>query len=400
MATIQQRGNSYFISVSCGRDVKGKQVRQTMTYKPDAKMSAAQVKKEVQRQAVLFEENCKRGQINTAVKFEDYAREWFAEVGALKLKERTLANYRNYSKRVFKQIGHMRMDRITSREIQRFILEMREGKRLDRYKKGKLAPKTIRNHIAFISTVYQHAIKMQIVSHNPCANVELPRDNAAEREIYTIEETQEILRLLQAEGDKYFQFVVFFTLAVYTGFRRGELLGLQWKTDIDFERSTLTVNRTSNYVVGKGVFVNTPKTKNSYRTLKLPAEIMELLANFKKYQAEYAESLGDQWIDCDRLFTRWDGSPIFPNTPSLYFGRFCKRHGIRYLSLHRWRHFNASAMIFAGVDLKTISMNLGHSTAQTTLQFYSHAFQAANAAAMDKVVDVIGLPEMKTAGKT
>lgn len=185
-------------------------------------MSAAQIKKEVQRQAVLFEENCKRGQVNTAVKFEDYAREWFTEVGALKLKERTLANYRNYSKRVFKQIGHLRMDRITSREIQKFILEMSEGKRLDRYKNGKLAPKTIRNHIAFISTIFEHATKMGIMSHNPCRNVTLPKDNAAEKEIYTLEEAQEILRLLQQEDDKNFQFIVFFTLAVYTGFRRGD----------------------------------------------------------------------------------------------------------------------------------------------------------------------------------
>ena len=400
MATIQQRENSYFITVSCGRDVRGKQVRQTMTYKPDEKMTNAQIKKEVQRQAFKFEENCKRGHINTAVKFEEYARQWFTEVGELKLKTKTLANYRNYSKRVFKSIGHYRMDKLVTRDIQRFILEMKEGARLDRYKNGGLSPKTIRNHIAFVSTVYNHAIKMQIVSHNPCENVTFPKDNPKEREIYSLEEAQEILRLLQQEEDKNFQYSVFFTLAVYTGFRAGEILGLQWQTDIDFERCTLTVNRTSNYTAGLGIFADTPKTKNSYRTLKLPQEIMDLLANFKQYQSQYAESLGSNWVDSDRLFTKWDGSPIFPNSPALFFGRFCKRHGIRYINPHGWRHFNASCMIFAGIDLKTISMNLGHSTAQTTLHFYSHAFQAANAAAIDKIIDVIGLPEMKTAGKT
>jgi len=379
MATIKQRGNSYFITVSCGRDIKGKQVRQTMTYKPDAKMSAVQIKKELQRQVVLFEENCKRGQVNSAVKFEDYAREWFTDVASLNLKERTLANYRNYSKRVFKAVGHKRMDRLTSRDIQKLIVEMHEGIRLDRYKKGKLAPKTIKNHVAFVSTIFEHAIRMQVVSHNPCRAVTLPKDDSVEREIYTLEETQQILTLLHQEETKNLQFIVFFTLAIYTGFRRGELLGLEWNIDIDFNRHTVTINRTSNYTNDKGVFTDTPKTRNSYRTLKLPVEIMCLLSRYKKHQTEYADSLGNKWAGTGRLFTTWNGEPMFPNSPSLFFERFCKRHGIRYINLHGWRHFNASTQIFAGIDVKTISMNLGHSTAQTTLTYYSHAFQAAQA---------------------
>jgi len=138
MATIQQRGNSYFITVSCGLDVRGKQVRQTKTWRIPENMTAKQAEKEAQRQAFMFEESVKRGQINKAVKFEEFALEWFKEVGALKLKQRTLANYRNYSKRVFKAIGHQRMDRLTSRDVQKLIAEMNEGARLDKYKKGKL----------------------------------------------------------------------------------------------------------------------------------------------------------------------------------------------------------------------------------------------------------------------
>jgi integrase len=370
-----------------------------MTYKPDEKLSPVQVKKELQRQTVLFEENVKRGQMNTAVKFQDYATEWFAEVANLKLKVKTIANYRNYSKRVFKSLGHYRMDKLTTRDIQRFILEMHEGARLDRYKKGGLSPKTIRNHIAFVSTIFEHAIKMQIVSHNPCKNATLPKDKPKEREIYSLEEAQRILQLLQQEDDKNFQFVVFFTLAVYTGFRVGEILGIEWKPDIDFQRCTLSINRTSGYTPSRGIFTDSPKTKNSYRTLKLPPEIMDLLKSYQQYQNEYAKSLGSQWENHDRLFIKWNGSPIFPNTPALFFGRFCKRHGIRYINPHGWRHFCASAQVFAGIDVKTISMNLGHSTPQTTLNIYCKAFQMANAAAMEKMIGVIGLPEMKQAGK-
>jgi integrase len=391
MATIQKRGNAYKINVSCGYDVRGKQVRQTMTYKPEANMTDSQIKKELTRQAVLFEENCKQGQSTSAIKFEEFSRQWFEEVAVLKLKERTLQNYNNLEKRIYKAIGHMKMNKITPRDIQKFILEMHEGSRLDRYKNGNLSAKTIKNHVALISTIFEHAIKMQVVTFNPCKAVTLPKDTAKEREVYSIEEVKEILLALHQEDNKNLQFVTYFTLAIFTGFRRGELLGLEWQ-DFNFNRNTISVHRTSNYTVKKGVFVDTPKTKTSYRTLKLPPEIMAFMEMYRQYQQEYIESIGDKWVGDNRLFVKWNGEPMFPNSPSLYFERFCKRHGFRYLPGHSLRHFNATAMIYAGVDIKAVQISLGHSTAQTTLTCYVHAFQASQAQAMDKIVGVLGLP--------
>jgi integrase len=295
---------------------------------------------------------------------------------------------------VYKAIGHVRLDKVTPRHIQQFINDLSTGERRDKYKKGKLAAKTIKNYIAFISTIYAHAIKMQVVSFNPCSTVTLPKDEIKEREIYSVEEVQRILELLYQEELKNFQFMVYFTLAIYTGFRRGELLGLEFK-DIDTERQIISVKRTSNYAKGKGIYTDTPKTRTSYRTLKLPQVIIDLIMRYKTHQAEYAESIGDQWHETDRLFTQWNGKPMFTNTPSLFLGRFCERHGIRYLNIHSIRHFNASVQINAKIDVKTVSMNLGHSLASTTLNLYCHAFQAAQAASMDAIAGVIGIPAMQ-----
>ena len=135
---------------------------------------------------------------------------------------------------------------------------------------------------------------------------------------------------------------------------------------------------------------------------------MDLVKRYREHQRKYIESIGSKWVTeiagfkgeivpNERLFTQWDGKPMHPNAPALYWERFCAKHSIRYLNPHQMRHFNASAQIFAGVDLKTISSNLGHSTAQTTLTFYSHVFAAANAASMDKMIELVGLPEMKGA---
>ncbi len=389
MATIRKRGNSYQIRVSCGYDTKGNQVEQAMTWKPDDKMTPKQIEKELNRQAVMFEEACMSGQVTAPIKFQEYATVWFKQYAELKLKALTIQNYHWLEKRVYESIGHLRMDKISPRHIQKFITDMTETERNDG-NAGKLSAKTIKLHVSFISTVFDHAIKMQVVSSNPCKNVTLPKIVQKERDIYTLEETQNLINLLLHEEPENMNFVVFFILAIFTGFRRGELLGLEWK-DFDFEYNTVTVCRTSNSSVGKGTFTDTPKTKTSNRTLKLSEDIMAVVKRYHEHQNDEKFVLGSKWIETDRLFTTWNGLPMHTNTPHKYFQRFCERTGMRFVSCHNWRHLNASLLIANGVDVKTVQSCLGHSTPTTTLSIYCHAFQTAQARAMDVVSNSFSL---------
>lgn len=77
MATIRKRGKSYQIRVSCGYDTNGNQVEQSMTWRPDPKMTPKQIEKELNRQAVMFEEACANGHTTAAIKFQDFAEQWF-----------------------------------------------------------------------------------------------------------------------------------------------------------------------------------------------------------------------------------------------------------------------------------------------------------------------------------
>lgn len=101
MATIRKRGKSYQIRVSCGYDVNGNQVERSMTWKPDPKMTEKQIEKELQRQAVLFEESCMNGHVNSTVKFQEFTEQWFKEYAEIKLKAQTIRNYRYFSDRVY-----------------------------------------------------------------------------------------------------------------------------------------------------------------------------------------------------------------------------------------------------------------------------------------------------------
>ncbi len=276
MATIRKRGNSYQIRVSCGYDTSGNQVEHSMTWKPNPKMTEKQIQKELNEQAVTFEEACISGQISTVMKFQEFAEQWFEEYAKLNLRNTSYERMKQLTVRVYPAIGHLRLDKITSRHIQQFINDLAlNGKSL---KNGKpLSRKTAIHHLSFISDVFSYAVKMEMLTDNPCKRVTVPKGEKKEKEIYTLEEVEKLFQLLDTAPLKY---RVFFTLAVYSGFRRGEMLGLEWK-DIDWNNCVISVRRTSNYTASKGIYTDTTKTKKSQRSLKFPQCVMDLLREYK-----------------------------------------------------------------------------------------------------------------------
>ena len=387
MATIQKRGNSYRITVSYGYDARGKQIRHTKTWVPSPGMTKKQIEKELTRRSVLFEEECHQGKaLNGNIKFEIFAKQWFTEYAELTLKSRTVSRYHQYEKRTYAAIGHLRVDKITSRTIQKFILNLSEDG-VNKTTGGKLAPKTVKNYLSFISSIFQYAISQGMIKDNPCRQVTLPAAKPIERTCYTLEEAQYFLELLENED---IMWRCFFVLAIYGGFRRGELYGLEWK-DINFDTGVITINRTSLYTKEKGIFTDTPKTKQSMRSLKLPLPVISLLKQYKFEQIEHRLSVGDQWIDTDRLFVNWQGVPLHPSSAQNWLNRFCKRTDIRKVNIHSFRHLNATLLINNGTDIKTVSSALGHAQVSTTLNIYAHTFAQAQAQATEAIAETLKL---------
>lgn len=421
-----------------------------MTWKPDPGMTKKQIERELQRQAVLFEEKAVVGLAgNGAIKFEDFAEQWFKEYAAPALKPRTYDLYRQFSKRVYAAIGHIRLDRINARQIQDFINNLGESgvkktarhavakadiKKLlsekgmtqkdlakaagvgestvatcchgrsitantaekisgalqypaaslftfEKYEGSSLSPKAIKNYLTFVSSILNYAVKMGIIPENPCKRVALPRIIAHERDCYTLEETQKLLDLLQDEPIKY---LAFFVLAIYGGFRRAEILGLEWG-DIDFKNRVIHIRRSSLNTTERGTFTDTPKTKTSARSLKLPVEVFTVLQRLKLEQTRERLQLGDRWENTKRLFVTWSGKPMHPNTPYEWLKKLCAAHGLRFLGVHTFRHLNASIMIHDNKDIKTVSAALGHSQVSTTLNIYAHTMAEAQAEASEGV---------------
>ena len=256
MATIRKRkSGTYEIKVSCGYDINGKQIIQYKHWKPDDGMTKKQIEKEVNRQAVLFEEECKKGKITASIKFQNFAEQWFEEYASINLRPTSYERMRQTTQRVYPALGHMKLDKITARHIQSFISDLyRNGKN---QRNGKpLSRKTVVHHLNFISDIFSYAVQMDMLSDNPCRRVRVPKGESQEKEIYTIQEIEQIFKTLENEPLKYRLYIM---LAVYSGFRRSEMLGLEWK-DIDFTNNIITVKRTSQYTKAKGIYTDTTKT--------------------------------------------------------------------------------------------------------------------------------------------
>lgn len=128
MPTITKRNDTYRITVSCGYNAQGKQVRRSTTWKPEPGMTKKQIERELQRRAVLFEEKARSGLVGDgAIKFEDFAEQWFKEYAQTNLKERTRDRWRQLTGRTYAAIGHIRIDRLKPRQVQEFINNLGEN---------------------------------------------------------------------------------------------------------------------------------------------------------------------------------------------------------------------------------------------------------------------------------
>lgn len=384
MAYAEKRKDGYRLRASCGYDASGKQITRSKTWKPAPEWTEKRTEKELQKELVRFQEECDSCSISGNIKFSVFAAQWLKEYAEKTMKKSSIERMRKYAPRADAALGHLSMDKITPRHIQQFVYNLGESG-VNKTTGGGLAPKTIRNYLSYVSSVFRYAVRMGMLKQNPCENVVRPKADAAERKVMTLEQAQAFLDSLDTVP---LQWKTFCVLAIYSGLRRGELLGLEWQ-DIDFDARIITICRESQYNPTDGLYTDTPKTASSRRTLKLPQVVFDILRTYRAEQNTRRFSLGDQWHDSGRLFTGVDGSPMHTGTPYTWIERFCERTNQPFYGVHHFRHLNATLQIVSGADARTVSANLGHSKTSTTLNLYAHTFDDARARASEGVGDLL-----------
>lgn len=451
MASFRKRGNSYEIRVSMGYDLNNHQIIRYRTWTPPAGMSESKAAKEVQRQAVLFEEECKRGRVvSGSTKFAEFIQIWFDDYASVQLRPTTIQGYRQLFKRIIPALGHLRIDRIQPHHLQAFYKNLAEtgirddgkfrfkcdldtmrnekgwtqtklselagvsittirqiaaGKNVSKETAEKvsscfdrpvsdlfeplsadavLSPNSISHYHKAISSVLKTAVQWGYITDNPCDRISPPKVERKEAAYLDDKQTLELLDLLETIPDSKYDFYVAYTMLLFTGLRRSELLGLRWH-DVDLNTGVLSVRQTVKYIEGKGVIFDDTKTGSSRRSFKMPADLISLLKNYRAWQNARRLRMGDRWEDNCLLFTNDFGAPMRPDTLSSNFRRLISGSGLPDIHLHSLRHTNATLLIANGTNVQTVAKRLGHSTSSTTTRIYAHAIQSADAAAADAV---------------
>ncbi len=395
MATARKKGRGYEIRVYCGVDINGKRLDKSRTWIPDSGMTTRQIEKELERQKILFEEEVRNGICpDDRIKFADFSKRWMEEYGKANLAVKTYGRYGDYLKRINQSIGHLKLRDITPMHLNHFYRSL-EADGVSKKKKydsdgnlidSKLAPKTIVDHHRLISKILATAVKWGLLERNVAERADPPKIPYREIPYLNEEQVKQMIELLE---DEPIQYRTMITLLVYTGIRRGELCGLEWK-DIDFENQIMRVCRSSQYVGGKTIITKEPKTKSGIRRFTLSTTACILLKQYRAWQMKQKLKIGDRWQECDRLFTTWEGTPIYPDTVTDWFAKFMRRTDLPYVTLHSLRHTNATLMIAEGTDVCTVSKRLGHANTATTLNIYAHALKSKDREAANNLESVLG----------
>lgn len=393
---ITKRENAYRVRVFNGKDADGKFLYTSMTVRFDDPrfegMTEKKRDKAIEAIAFEFEQQLNSLALIPNVTFKIFAERWFGDYADIQQAITTRELCEDFKERTYEALGDMRMDKIKTIHVQNFVNSLtKPGVNKTDPEKG-LSRKTIKHYLSFVSSIFEYAIRIEMLTKNPCTNVKLPPEVHSEKKIYTPEQAEEFVDLLYSEAPLKHQ--LFASIAIICGLRRSEIVGLRY-SDIDVDNHILRIERAANYSrKKKEMYVGNTKTASSVRSIKLPQVIIDIFLKYKAQEIEIKTFMGINHTDEDFLFCDTTYTKIMYNgIPYNYLKKMCKNHGMDFYGIHSMRHFVASAMISKGTDAKTVSEILGHSTPATTLSVYTHAFNEVKARATDEIVDMLHINE-------
>jgi integrase len=303
---------------------------------------------------------------------------WLEECDRMDLSPTTMRTYRAQIEQTIRpRLGKVVLTRLTPKHLDDLYGAMKDA---------GLSPKTIRNHHAIISSALHQAVRWEWARENIAERAKPPRVSQRRVTVPSVDAVQTVIEAAEERDPRLAPLLV---LAALTGMRRGELCALRW-TDVDLEKRELEVSR-SVVVIPGGLAEKGTKTNRS-RWVALGEVGVALLVRHRIKVDEWAQQAEVVLADDAFVFSPFvDGSkPFRPDNVTGFFMRVRDSLGLRQVRLHDLRHFTATQLIGAGVDVRTVAGRLGHSDPSLTLRVYSHAIEERDRAAaeiMDRVLE-------------
>ena len=343
---------------------------------PRTKNVLAKTKRECQEKLKQLRETVtgsKTEKVRPEMPFGEWLDFWYQNYVKPQIRPTTQANYEaKIYQHIIPELGKIPLNQLAQKDLQQFYARMKTGGRLirtEQFGKG-LSDSMVRGLHAACRSALEKAVQEELIRTNPAVGCKLPPKRGREMQVLSPEELQRFLIQAQAEG--YYEL---FLLDLCTGLRRGELLALQWD-DLDFKTGTLTVNKQVYEVKGQ-LQVSVPKTRASIRRLVLPPGVVEVLR-------AYRETVDSRWMFPSPVK---EDMPMTPGAVRRRLQIILERAGCKRIRFHDLRHTFATLSLESGMDVKTLSAMLGHVSAATTLDIYTHVtgdMQSEAAAKIDR----------------
>jgi integrase len=329
---------------------------------------------------ILDDRNSGVEQPSGRVTVAEYLARWLRDYVEPSLAPKTQATYRDVIRvHLVPELGSLKLAALRPSHIQ--SLYTRLGSRL--------SPRSIQRYHQVLHAALRQAVRWQLLVRNPADAVEPPRPARRELRATTPAEARRVMEA--ADATPYGPLV---RLAVLTGMRRGELLGLRWQ-DVDLTGGTIHVQQTAQRIAGHGIVFRQPKTRLSRRSIALSSEAVALLRQHRVRQAEAKLLAGPAYQDQGLVFASGIGTPVEPGNLRRSWLGITAAAGLPGLRVHDLRHAHATLMLGSGVHPKVVSERLGHASVNITLDTYSHVLPGLQAAAAEALDALLAEPKVE-----
>lgn len=313
----------------------------------------------------------------------DWLNHWCDEIIKPKARPMTYVAYRNMLDRhLVPCLGSKVLAKLTASDVRAFLNAKstetftRKTARKDQPKTKVLSARTVKHFRDVLRAALNCAVKDGVLVKNVAAHMEVPRVEHKQQSVWSATDAENFMKAVQGH-----RFEALFWLAVATGLRKGELLGLTWDA-IDLERLTIKVRQQVQRVGGK-ILISPPKTEKSRREIHIPPFLRPILEAHRKRQALERDFAGENWKEHGLVFTWAVGTPFDLRAINRIFDSLIKVSKVPRIRVHDLRHSDATILIQNRVPIHTVSDILGHSTPTVTINVYAHVLDAMRVQAAD-----------------
>jgi integrase len=310
----------------------------------------------------------------TRITLEHFVQAWLNGLG-LSRREKTIFQYRQIAQNyILPSLGMMRLQDIRPVHLHKMYLAYRES---------GTGARTLQLIHAVLHNALNQAVREGILLRNPADAVERPKVEPKEFKVFNEEQARQFLLTTAGHRNE-----ALFYLALTTGMREGELLGLKW-SDVDWIKGTLKVQRQLQRLGHKGLTFVPPKTKSGIRQIKLGQGMLDRLVEHRKRQDHERTVRGSRWQENDMIFPSSIGTPMEAHHIFDEFKELLAKAGLPDMRFHDLRHTALSLMIDMGVAITTVQQRAGHSKASVTTDIYGHAMSKSQEKAAEQIEELI-----------